>query len=700
MAAHQAIRVSRVVGEQQEQVWIARASANLSSVVGVPPAVGRFLAAEEELPGRDHVIVLSHELWRRHFAGQPDAIGRTVHLSDGSPDGRPEPYTIIGVMPEAFSLPPGVEGWIPLNTSAVGASAEEAVGIVGRLRPAATQETATADLRGVLRSASTAPDSTSASVVSLRESLIRYHARLSSGRFILLAVVAGMLLLTLTNLASLLAAQHPERERDLAIRAALGASRVRLLMPPAVEMTMLVVVGSALGIMLAVAAIPFVSAQFGATAMGVRITSDARVLAVAAALTCACTLVLVSILWRQVARLPVGAALRAGRASGDGRQRRVQAVILCIEIAAAVFVVGTADALVRDFLWVRNAAPGYDPSGLVYVRARPLPTTPNDAIVERVASRVPASHVAIQGDESRVAEYRLQSRQEPLSRTELPFRYVVSADFFRTLGATIEAGRSFARADRVGAPGVAIVNRAAADRLWPGTRAVGERLTITMPDREAAQVTVVGVVSNTRLFVVLGGPDQPVVYRPIEQVSARPRMLLVRSPGSLATVAEGILDATAGLFPERLRRTDVRLVSDYLDLETMVQRFNAKALSAVSTVVLVLAALGIYGVTMHTVASRSREIATRTALGAQRLDIIRLVLGRTALLAAIGLTVGGFGFWLAQRVVRSFFSLNAPPTHAGTWVAAMFIVIAVLAATLLPLHRAAAVDPVSALRGE
>ena len=703
LAAHRGVRMSVAFGEDREAIWVATASSNLASILGVQPVVGRFFSKDEEAPGANHVIVLASHYWHQRFAGDMSVIGKTIAIAEGGAEPGTQPYTVIGIMPEDFAIPPGMDGWIPLNTAASGPDASDAVAVLGRLAKGATLQQARIELAAWAQTARVAAgttDSSDATVVSLRESLIEYHAHLGSGRFVLLIVVGGLLLLTVSNLAALMVAQYGTRERDLAIRAALGAARPRLLLQPAFEVAMLVIGGTLFGVSGARALLPVVAAQLGATAAGLRVAIDTRVVIAAVALTLGCGLSLMLILWRQITRLRLGGAMRVGRSSGDAKQLQTQAVVLGVEVAAAFLVVATADMLLRDFRWMRNNAPGYDPSGLVYVQTRMPPSNLAKSMVQQVEAGLGTPLVAVQTDDARETEYRLSNGDPPLSRADVPFRQIVSARFFATLAIPVVSGRAFRPEDRLGAPSVAVINRAAATRLWPGSEAIGQQLIVTDAERHVDKVSVVGVVENTRLFTVLGGAGLPIIYRLMEQVPARPRVLFIRTSAPLPQAVERLQNSTQGLFPSALRRTDVKLMSDYLDRETKVNRFNASAVSAIAVIVLVLAALGVYGLATHTVATRTREIATRTALGAQPLDIVRLVMNRTLVIAALGMIFGIATFWMSQRIVRSLFDLSAPITHFGPTTGTIAIGLAVVVSTLVPLRRALVVDPIVVLRGD
>jgi putative ABC transport system permease protein len=697
LAAFQGVRRTRFSDGNSEPMWIASVSSNLLSLLGTQPVRGRFFSFDEERPGQDHVIVLSNTYWRDRFAADSNAVGQTMLLGSGIPGSAPEPYTIIGILPDDFAIPPGMSAWAPLNASA---EVADEVGVIGRVAEGTTLQQAAAGLSTIpITSAGPNPEKLTPVVQSLRSSLIQYDAQLGSGRFVLLGAVAMLLVLTLANLVSLLSAQNAAREDDLAIRAALGASPARLLSQPFLEAAALIVVSGVLGLGLARFAMPALARQLGASEVGVRIALDARGMLIGLAIWTVCLMVVWLGLWRQIA--VVGRAPSASFAARGPRRQSLkrQTTILVLETGIAFFAVATAGLLGREFDWVRNRAPGYSATGLSSLSLRDLaPATGVDELLAPFSQPAGSGMAAADAMESEEAEYHLDASKAPLTSAELPFRALVSAGYFQTLRIPLVAGRLLGPDDRIGSPNVAVVNRVAASRLWPGENPIGKIISINKAGGPSRRVEIVGVVENAKVFVILGGPSQPVMYRPIEQVGARLQTLFVRLDGSDADAARRIRMATAAFFPQPIRTSEVKSMSGYLDRETRVPRFNARALAGVSVIMMMLAALGMYGLTMHTVLARGREIATRTALGASTRHVVLLVLKRTIQCSIAGLSIGGLAFFASRSVISSLFGLSVDADYRLLMLGALILGVTALTATFVPLRRALSIEPAHVLR--
>jgi putative ABC transport system permease protein len=690
----------------------ARVSSELFQVLGATPALGRGFGPGADQAGAERAVVLGHALWRERFGGDPSVVGRAVTL-DG------EPHTVIGVMRPDFRFPtretqvwvaarfePGNVGDYWGNTS---------FQIVGRLRPGVTPEVARGQVRAVAaRTRTENPLWTpaegyveSVEVAPLREKMVGEVRPLL---LLLLGAVGLVLLIACANVANLMLARAAGREQEVAVRAALGAGRGRLVRQFITESLLLTGAAAVLAVLLTtwtmgafVALLPPDVPRAGEIRMDPRVLGFTAV----AALVTGCLFGLAPAL----RALRIADTLRqAGRGVSPGRsQRRLSGALVVGEIALAVVLVTGAMLVVQSFWRLRGVDPGFRPERLVTARVDPLPAKVGDdararafyqGVLER-AAQAPgveaagaSSQLPVRGASGKMA-FRVDGAEQDPGNLPMGFYEVVTPDYLRTMGVSLKRGRGFTGADRDGAPPVALVNEAMARRFWPGQDPVGKRVGYPWPSDWMTVVGVVADVANDGL----GKTPEPAIYRPFAQAPAQSMRVAVRGAADPAVLTAGLRAAVAGVDPDA-PLSEVQTMEARVSASVAQPRFTAVLLLSFALVALALGAVGVYGVIAYAVSRRTREIGVRMALGAHGGDVLRMVVRQGAVLAAAGIAVGLVGAFAATRALRGML-YGIAPLDPATFVAVPLALAAVaLLASYLPARRAARVDPMVALRSE
>ena len=697
-----------------ERISSSRVSPNLFALLGVVPERGR-LFTDREAEDRQRVAVISHRFWQARFASSPAAIGATV-LVDG------QPSQIVGVLPASLAdagFPADV--WEPHTLFADWEARRAAIGrgswfVFARLRADANVETAQRELGAIARRLDVGqPDADAGRtvrVVSLREQLA--GARPSAVAWTLAGATALLWLVAAVNVAGLTMARGLGRLPQLAIQAALGASRGRLVRSLLVESGVVAVLAGIGGLGVAAAAtgaIRVFGPDYAARLGDVRL--DVRVLACAIAVSALTGIV--------IGLMPAIAAGRrdlrvdGGRTTASGAASRVRRLFVAAECATAVVLLAGGGLFLRSWWNVSRVDPGFQADRVLALHlATPagLPVAQRAAFYEAVLDRVggvPGIERAGISSELFVGTVREQpivaeggeragTQLMPLRRDE------IAGDVFDTLGTRLLGGRSFTSADGRGQGQVAIINAAMASRLWPGRDAVGRRFALGQPGPAAPWFTVVGVVADMRRQGLEIAPV-PQMFEPVAQAPSRGTILFART--SSGGGGERRVDplALAGGLRAAVRSVDakavvygVSLVGDRLDAELGERRVQAALLLTCAIMTLALATLGLYALIQHSVVARTHEIGVRMALGARPGDIGRMVAGEGLVLAVCGLAVGLAGaWWLARAASALLFGVGAadPPTLVA--VSALATMVAGVA-SYLPARRAARISPIVALR--
>ncbi len=707
MAAFRGASPSLTGRGEPERVPALAVTHTLFPLLGAKAALGRTFNAEEDRPGEGHVAVLSYGLWQRRFGGDPGIVGRTIELDD-------EPYVVTGVMPADFTFM-GTQLWIPLAPDARSDRTDHWLNVVGRLAPGATVRQAQAELASVSSSlAKTYPAMSgwSVEVRSLKDLFVGPEFRQAS--VLLVGAVALLLLMACANAANLLLARAVTRHRELGIRAALGAGRLRLLRQLLMESGILAVAGTGLGLLLAWWATTAIRAAApGAIPRVENVTVNLRVLAFAAALALLTALLSGVFPALQAARTDAAAQLRDGGRTGVSRgQRRLRDGLVVTQVSMAVVLLLGAGMLLRSFVRLEGVDPGFRIRHIwgvpIHLPASRYPRGDQQYFAFRdILARVraiPGVTSAAAGLVDPFSGFNAVNDVTPAERvgqvSEAGYMQArwrnVSVGYFETMGVPLLRGRTFTTQDRYDTPLVMIVTRTAAERLWPGEDAVGKRLFWGGTDGKPR--TVIGVVADVQ-DVALDADPAPLVFMPDRQVVLPMTTLLVRTGADVPGLAAAIRHAVWDVDPS-LAVPDVRPLLQNRAAALAGPRFNALLLAAFAAVSLLLAAVGLYGLLAFLVARRTRELGVRRALGADTATVARMVLRRAVVLAGTGIAVG---LAIAAALARFVASLlyHTSPTDTLTYVAvpALLLLVAAIAAWL-PARRATRVSPLIALRSD
>jgi putative ABC transport system permease protein len=679
MAASWAGAGDLTLGRETSKAGYWRVSASFFPALGVQPALGRGFTAGEDWPGGPRVALVSDDLWRRRLAQSPTVAGQTLTL-DGVP------YTIVGVMPRGFSLdgkPPDV--YTPIALDPAARNAWLPVTVYARLKPGIAPARAQAEMDAISKLADTRNSGWRARVSTLRDSMVQ-DVRLSL--WVLLGAVAMVLLIACANIASLLLARSSARSREIAIRSALGASRPRLLAQFLTESMLLALAGGAAGLLLAASCVHLVPLVENARLPGLLL--DTRIDGAVLAFTLAVSLATGMAFGAAPALSATPAPAQLGRTRG---RNRMWSALVIAETALALVLTTGATLLIRSFFYLRDTAPGFQVDGLMTAALTPprsIAANPEALIAfyqqalqgaratAGVTSATLASSLPLDGD-YRAMSLPLEGHQyaRPQDWPVLWFRHV-ERDYFRTLQIPLRRGRFFTEEDREGAPRVAIVNESLARRFWPAQDPIGKHV----GDKGRDSYQVVGVVADVRhQDATKEGLVE--MFFPYLQTPPASATLVVRAAAARAAAplhAQPMLDMiSARLAPQRLTST---------------------VIAVFASLALLLAAIGVYGVLSFTVARQTHDIGIRMALGAQRASVVRMVVGRATALAGAGAAIGLAGAFAFARVLSSML-YGVSATDPLVFAAATASLLAVaLAAAWLPARRAAAVDPVLALREE
>lgn len=700
-----------------ERITLARASANYLPTLGTPLVAGRGITRDEEPFGAGRVAVLSHGFWQRRFGGRLDVVGTNLSLND-------EPFTVVGIASaDAEVLGLGADLYVPLALTPDEQRANGArfITVLARVRPGVTIAQATEELRGIaarigeVRPASNKNVSVAATPIT--ESLVGDSRR---SVLLLLGAVGLVLLIACANVAHLVLARGMARERETAIRTALGASRSRLVRQQLTESLTLAVGGGLLGLAAAAWGTDLlVSVLPGNLPRLNEVRIDGWALAFTTVLVLGTGLLFGLAPAIRLSRPVAAAGLgESGRHSGGPARHRFSAGLVVAETALALVLLASAGLLLRSFAAVRGIDPGYEAEGLTVLRVA-LPASrysqPAQAtafyteLVERAAALPGVTRAALASSVPFGGQgFNLSTRpadQPPGEGPNTPTTYfrAVSTEYITTLGARLLSGRGFEASDRRGSPRVAVINEAAARVLFGDRPALGQRLLLDDGVDEAA--TVIGVIGDVRGFGLDAEP-RPELFAPYTQApetfwrwSQRAMSLLVRSAGAPDALARTLRETVWALNRD-LPISSIWSSAQLLERSVAPRRVMMLLLATFAGLALLLAAVGIYGVLAFTVSQRTREIGIRVALGAARAQIMRLVLWRAVRLGLLGLAIGGAASLAATRLLRGLL-WGVSPSDPLTYAAIAVIMLAVsLAAAYLPARRATAVHPMEALRAE
>jgi len=691
-----------------------RVTGDLFDVLGTRPAVGRFITRDDDRPGATRTVVLSARLWRVRFGADPNILGRTITLDDS-------PYVIVGVAPATFEFPiRTVDFWIPFQFGPPNFQdrGDTYLQVIGRLRNGASLDQARAEIRAAAQDIERRYPITNtgigANLLWLRDEISQQSRMLLIG---LVAASVAVLLIACTNLANLFLTRGLSRQRELAVRAALGAGRERLVRQMFTESLVLAGLGGVFGLALGMSVVPF-AARLVPTTLPIAETPDvdSRMLMAAAIATLATAIGFGVIPALRIGRHADAAALREGGRTGTGRRtRRLRSALVVSEVTLSMVLIVCAGLLVRALWKVQDVDPGFKSDGVLTLRtALPLPKYTAtvrkhqfyDPVLEGVRALPGVSHAAYISFLPMVMRGGIfgvtvdGKPDEPGARTAVSLREVTPG-FFDTLGIPIRRGRDISDADRPGSPRVAIVSESFARQQWPTVDPIGRHLSIGRLFRD---LVVVGVVGDIRVRG-LERASEPQVYISSRQVPDgnimfyAPKDLVIKSSVAASTLLPAIRQIIARADPQQ-PISDIQTLGDIVAADTAPRSAQARVLASFAAIAFLLAVLGLHGLLSFNISAQSRDIGVRMALGADKFEILRMVLRYGLALAATGMALGTVLAVAAGRTMQALLA-GVSPADAATLVGGVATsLLLALAGSLAPALRAMRVDPIAVIRTE
>ena len=708
-------------GGNPERIQGVRASADVFRVLGVQPALGRILLPEEDRPGGEAVVILSHGLWQRRFGSDRSLVGRSVTLNGKS-------HTVVGVMPSGFGFPsPQTEMWVPLALTPAQTDpsqrGNEYLATVARLKPGATLIQAREDMDRITRRILEAsPRATreyfegagwGCAVVPLKEQVV---GESRTSLLVLLGAVGFVLLVACANVSNLQLARSATRRTEIAIRTALGAGRWSLVRQLFTESLLLAVLGGTAGLLVAAWGVDLLVRTRPANLPRLEeVSIDSGVLAFTAAISLLAAVLFGLAPAIQLSRANPNEALKEGGrgATGGLRQHRVQRILVTSQVSLALVLLIGAGLLFRSFRSLQRVDPGFDSKNLLTMYVSLPPSKYPDAermlaFFEELLRRLKtlpgvmgsAATTLVPLAEGNWTASFFPEGQEPRTGEALLLASMrlVTPGYFRTMGIPLKRGRDFTERDDSKTPGVVVVDAGAARRLWPGQDPLGKRITFSDSAANATWLTVVGVVGEIK-DAALDRESMIHVYGPYTQRPVRSMFIALRAGTDPAGILPAVRREVHSIDPDQPLFA-VRTMESYVDDALAQPRFRSSLISLFAGIALLLAALGVYAVISYSVAQRTHEIGIRMTLGARTPDVVKLVLGQGLPPILVGTFIGLVTALAFSRVLESLLygvSARDPATFAGV---SLLLVWVALTACFLPARRAARVDPMIALRYE
>ncbi len=712
-------------GDQPERVAGLRVSANLFPLLGVNPGRGRLFLPQEDQPGAGHVLILSYGLWQRTFAANANLINKTIQLNSQS-------YTVVGIMPPDFKFPPAFSAvvgsseesvsnadlWVPLTTDDIPLVRDRRdLKMMGRLKPGVTVAQAQADLNAIAsRLDREFPDvngGIETHVIPLREQVT---GDISLALFVLMTAVALVLLIACANVANLLLAKATGRQKEIAIRTALGATRLRILRQLLTESVLLGLLGGLLGLLFAVIGAKTLIAFVTTNIPKLKdFTFDATVLLFTLLIALVTSLFFGLAPAIDASKPNLNEALKEGgrSSSGSASRQRLRDFLVITEVALAVILVTASGLMFRSFLRLQGVNPGFNPKNLITLevelpdakyhaaqqqqnfqqqllqRLTTIPGVQSAATVDNVPFGVNAFNTS----------FMIEGRPVP-AVTERPraFYRVISPNYFRTMGIPFRRGNEFTDRDSAEMPGVAIINETATRKYWPGEDPIGRKIKRGRPESKNPWVTIVGIAGSASQLS-LREESQPEIYVPFLQNTTPNFSLVVRTASDPKTIT-GAIRKEVWATDKDLPVSNMKLMDELISNSTAQPRFYVILLTVFAALALILAAVGVYGVMAYSVTLRTRDIGIRMAVGAQPMDIFKHVIGHALMLASIGLVIGLVLAGTSTLVMKSLLFGISPADPLTLIVTALILLAVALLASYLPARKATKVDPMVALRYE
>ena len=700
-------------GDTPERIQGFLVTANFLDVVGVKPIKGRGFSEEENQPGKDAVAIITYSLWERRFGSDPNIVNKTITTNGIA-------RTVIGVLPEGFNYPKGAEVYapMPMTPDVIKSRGNHSYYVIGRLKPGVSLQSAQADIDTITaRLAAQYPDTNlglGATVYPIVQDTVRMY---QTALWVMMGAVGFVLLIACANVANLMLARATGRQKEIELRAALGANRCRIIRQLLVESLIIALIGWTVGVLVAFwgidllrASNPGEAAKYapGWNHLGINLPVLVFTLAVSLlsgllfGLAPAC----------QVSKPDLNDALKEGGRHSAGGSRRLRSLLVVSEIALSLVLLIGAGLLFRSFLALLKTNPGFNPEGVLTMNLNlPFAKYKEDnqraafysELVQRVKTLPGVQSAAVVnylplGGANSSDSFLIEGAPQPPPGQENDGRYrVCTPDYFSTMGISIRKGRGFTDQDKAGSKPVIIVNETLARKFWPNGDALGKRIRFYGPLEKAPWMEIVGIVQDVKHELNL--PVTPDYYLPHAQDPWNAMVLVARTtvdPGSMAgRIREQVvaIDKDQPVF-------DVRTMHEVRATSVTLYTFGFAMIGIFAVVALVLAAIGIYGVMAFAVTQRTQEIGIRMALGARALDVLTLIVRNGMSLAAIGVVAGLVGAFVVTRLMGSLlFGVSPTDTVTFAFVTAGLLLVA-LFACYIPARRATKVDPLVALRYE
>jgi putative ABC transport system permease protein len=713
LAAYQSGNMFLDAGDGSSATRVGLVTPEMFSVFHVSPILGRTFSAEETQPERFRVAVLSHSMWQNRFGSDPNVSGRTIELSGAA-------YTIIGVMPAGFSYPDRAEIWRPLVIDPAKLDrGPHYLHVVGRLKPGVTLTQAQADMSTIAaRLSQQYREKNAGHGVKLEPLTNVVVGDIGLALYVLLGAVGFVLLIACANLANLMLARVGARQKEIAVRTALGASRLRIVRQLLTESIMLAIGGGVVGLLLAIWAVSWVVSLSADTIPRVHeISVDPR-MAGFTLLVSVVTGVLFGLAPAiQVSRPDLTDALKeSGRGTAGHRRNRLRSALVVSEVALSLVLLVGAGLMIRSFAKLNQVDPGFKPAQVMTLGVTLLRSKyPEDEQVAQLYSQIferaanapgvlsagAISDLPLTG--SNISDSFTIEGRPPIAKEAEPSTeyHVVTPRYFESMGIPLLSGRDVAPTDTRQSPNVVVINDVFARRHFAGENPLGHRLRLQGQERDP--LLIVGVVSNVRNIGLDEQPTPeayvPFLQDPLFPTYQRSMTIVARTKSDPGAIA-GTLRAALPSVDKSLPVYALKPMTEHLRDSLARRRFNLILLSIFSGVALALAAVGIYGVISYGVTQRTHEMGIRMALGAQPRDVLKLVVRQAMMLALAGVGIGLLASWALTRLMKGLL-FGVSVTDPMTFVAiALLMTLIALLACLIPARRATKVDPLVALRYE
>lgn len=686
---------------------------NFLDVVGVKPILGRGFSGEEEQPGKDGVAILTYGLWQRRFGGDPNILNKTIATNGVT-------RTVIGVMPQGFNYPKGAEIYAPLAITPrlAGSRDNHSYLGIGRLKQGVSLASAQADFDTIAaRLEHQYPETNTGRGVGVYPIVADTVRMYASATWVLMGAVGFVLLIACANVANLMLARAADRQKEFSLRAALGASRFRIVRQLLTESLLLAIAGGALGILVAYWTVDLIrianpgeAAKYAPGWDHLGINLPVLGFSLLVSLFCGVLFGLAPA-W-QASKPDLNQALKEGGRQSSAGSHRLRSLLVISEVTLSLMLLVTAGLLMRSFLSLLKTNAGFNPDNvltmnLVLPSVKYKEESQRGAFYSDLVRRVNAmpgvesaaavNYLPLGGANSSDA-FLIEGRPDPSPGQELVGRYrVCTPDYFRTMGIPVLKGRAFTEQDQAGGPPVAIVNETLAGKYWPNENPIGKRMRFMEPLDRNPWIEVVGVVKDVKHELDL--PVTEDYYLPHAQDSWNAMVLVAKTKVDPLALAASMRQEVWSIDKDQ-PVFDVRTMQQVRAISVALYSFSSISLGVFAGVALLLAAIGIYGVMSYAVTQRTQEIGIRMALGARGRDVLQMVVKSGMTLAVIGVVVGLFGIWGLTRFMSSLL-VGVSPTDALTLSAvSLCLLLVALLACYLPARRATKVDPLVALRYE